>query len=63
MLGRVNLPESLVDPSLEILRLVCGSEKEFVRVLVEVLIDIRDDGLGEIHQVRVCINPSGWPVK
>lgn len=42
MLSQEDLPESLVVPCLEILRILTPSEKELIRIVVEIVVELRD---------------------
>ena len=43
MLAQPTLPLDLIDPCMEMMKAMMPSEREFVRVIVEVIIDLRDD--------------------
>ena len=42
MVAQEALPDELVTPSLDVLRLLCGGEKELIMLVVEIIIDLRD---------------------
>ncbi|VDC04706.1 unnamed protein product [Peniophora sp. CBMAI 1063] len=42
MVAQEALPDELVTPSLDVLRLLCGGEKELIMLIVEIIIDLRD---------------------
>ncbi|KZV66382.1 hypothetical protein PENSPDRAFT_612674 [Peniophora sp. CONT] len=42
MVAQEALPDELVTPSLDVLRLLCGGEKELILLIVEIIIDLRD---------------------
>lgn len=64
MLASPTLPFELVDPCMEMMKAMMPSEREFIRVIVEVIIDLRDhDELTEepTEIVRIpilCTGPS-----
>jgi condensin complex subunit 3 len=43
MLEHPTLPLDLVEPCMEVMKAMLPSEREFIRVIVEVIIDLRDE--------------------
>ena len=46
MLGHEQLPDSLIGWCLDVLRKILPTERELIRVVVEVVLDLRDEGDG-----------------
>lgn len=42
MLTHPTLPLDLIDPCMEVMKAMLPSEREFIRVMVEIVIDLRD---------------------
>lgn len=59
MLAQELLAEGLVDASVSLLELTANNEKDFVRVIVEVLIDLRDDTAED----GIDSDDHGFPVR
>lgn len=43
MLTHPTLPLDLIDPCMEVMRAMLPSEREFIRIMVEIVIDLRDE--------------------
>lgn len=43
MLTHPGLPLDLIDPCMEVMRAMLPSERDFIRVMVEIVIDLRDE--------------------
>lgn len=43
MLAHPHLPERLIEHCLDVLKEICPTERELVRVVVEIITDLRDD--------------------
>ena len=61
MVAQEALPDELVTPSLDVLRLLCGGEKELIMLVVEIIIDLRDlvkvpiDGAVDLDASQVSV--------
>ncbi|OCH93098.1 hypothetical protein OBBRIDRAFT_725376 [Obba rivulosa] len=61
MISQEVLPESLVERCLDILRILSPSERDLIRVVVEVVHDVRDPSEPEPEIVRVVYFPQREP--
>ncbi|KAK0203511.1 nuclear condensing complex subunit [Desarmillaria ectypa] len=50
MLAHPELPPGLIEPSLDVLKEISPSERELIRVIVEIVVDLRDDDDNEIAE-------------
>ncbi len=51
MLAHPELPPGLIEPCLDVLKEISPSERELIRVIVEIVVDLRDDDDNEIAEV------------
>lgn len=56
MLLQDSLPESLLQPCLDVLRTLSASERDLIRVVVEIVQDLRDPGDGDEEVLPVGPN-------
>lgn len=49
MLNYPDLPDALIGCAVEVIQITSGCEKDFVRVILEVLVDLRDKDSGDIE--------------
>jgi len=67
MLAQPTLPLDLIDPCMEMMKAMMPSEREFVRVIVEVIIDLRDneeppeEPTGIVRMLSLCAGSSKSP--
>lgn len=55
------LPEKLIAPCLDVLRILASSEREFIRMVVETVEDLRDvvyNEEAEVAKAEVCLSVS-----
>lgn len=52
MLAHPALPLDLVDPCMDVMKVMLPSEREFIRVVVEIIIDLRDGEEEVMDMVR-----------
>ncbi|PBK90011.1 ARM repeat-containing protein [Armillaria gallica] len=52
MLAHPELPPGLIEPCLDVLKEISPSERELIRVIVEIVVDLRDDDDNEIAEVN-----------
>lgn len=57
MLAHPNLPESLIERCLDVLKEISPSEKELIRVTVEIIVELRDSDLSDEFLSPVCCLP------
>jgi condensin complex subunit 3 len=58
MLAHEGLAERLIDPCLDVLAKISPTERELIRVVVEVVIELRDDGNGNESEGDVDLSVS-----
>lgn len=55
MLAHEQLPPGLIDPALDVLRSLLSTEQDFIRLVVELIIDLRDkDDEEEVEDLLAC---------
>lgn len=58
MVSRDALPEALLSPCLDILRTLSASERDLIRIIVEVVHELRDNDNEEDDDAMVRLYPS-----
>jgi condensin complex subunit 3 len=57
MLGKHNLPETLLAPCLDVLRILSSSERDLIRIVVEIVHELRSsvdtDDDDEVNETQV----------
>lgn len=53
MLGAEELPEVLMAPCLDVLRVLSGSERDLIRLVVETVTELRDNIIGDGDELPV----------
>ena len=58
MLSQEELPESFLSKCLDVLRELSANERDLIRVVVEIIQDLRDPGSGDDDQDDILNVPS-----
>lgn len=52
MLAHPELPPGLIEPALDVLSEIMPTERELIRVVVEIIIELREDDTGDDHDFQ-----------